>query len=114
MRLCVRLWFDNTRVILWGSSYAELLKLDLDIATGAVEGAVKHVVRARIDGQGMRWSPERAEFILALRLVVINGEWSTFEGATAIRFENQQSWTIPKIAPVGPRNVDISVLRKAA
>ncbi len=94
--------------------YAELLKLDLDIATGAVEGAVKHVVRARIDGQGMRWSPERAEFILALRLVVINGEWSTFEGATAIRFENQQSWTIPKIAPVGPRNVDISVLRKAA
>ena len=94
--------------------YAELIKLDLDIATGAVEGAVKHLVRARIDGQGMRWSPERAEFVLVLRLVVINGEWTAFERHAARKLEAQDDWRIPKIAPIGPRNIDISVLRKAA
>ena len=40
--------------------YAELIADGLDIATGAVEGAIKHVSVARLDGSGMRWSPERA------------------------------------------------------
>ncbi|MBK8212129.1 MAG: hypothetical protein IPK71_00145 [Myxococcales bacterium] len=47
--------------------YASLRARDLDIATGAVEGAVRNVVRMRLDGPGMRWSQERAERVLHLR-----------------------------------------------
>lgn len=51
---------------------------DLDIASGAVEGAVRNLVRVRLDGPGMRWGRERAERVLYLRCVLINGQWDEF------------------------------------
>jgi hypothetical protein len=51
---------------------------DLDIASGAVEGAVRNLVRVRLDGPGMRWGRERAERVLHLRCVLINGQWDEF------------------------------------
>ncbi len=48
---------------------------DLDIGSGAVEGAVRNLVRVRLDGPGMRWGRERAERVLHLRCVLINGQW---------------------------------------
>lgn len=60
--------------------YASLRRRDLDIATGAVEGAVRNVVGMRLDGPGMRWSPERAERVLHLRCILVNGQWDAFEG----------------------------------
>ena len=59
--------------------YAELLAEGLDISTGVMEGAVRHAVGVRLDGPGMRWSPQRAENVLALRLVLINGLWNAFD-----------------------------------
>jgi hypothetical protein len=93
--------------------YAELLAEGLDISTGAVEGAVKHLIRARLDGSGMRWTPERAEHVLALRLTIVNGEWSRLEQRLADNLDHADL-RIPPVAPVGPRNLDIKVLRKAA
>lgn len=58
--------------------YAWLRKQDLDIASGAVEGAVKHIVGLRFDHGGMRWIPERAEALLKLRCIVYNGDWDAF------------------------------------
>ena len=93
--------------------YAQLLAEDIDIATGAVEGAVKHLVGARLDGSGMRWSPLRAEHVLTLRLVVINGIWEEFEERVMRHHARQRDWQVPRVTPDGPRNIDPSVLQAA-
>ena len=51
---------------------------DLELASGAVEGAVKYVIGFRLDNGGMRWIVERAEAILQLRCIMINGQWDDF------------------------------------
>lgn len=58
--------------------YAKLRKQDLDIASGVVEGAVRHLVGVRLDGPGMRWGRDRMEAVLHLRCVLINGLWDDF------------------------------------
>ena len=58
--------------------YGEWREQDLVIATGQVEGAVRHVVGERLDCAGMRWIPGRAEALLQLRCIEINGDWETF------------------------------------
>jgi hypothetical protein len=55
--------------------YAELRKDDLDIGTGAAEGAVRNLIAMRLDGPGMRWSRQRSERLLHLRCVLINNQW---------------------------------------
>lgn len=59
-------------------NYQTLRKFDLEIGTGAVEGAVRYVVAQRFDNSGMRWIRERAEPLLQLRCVEINGQWDAF------------------------------------
>ena len=66
--------------------YGELQKKDLVIATGVIEGAARYVIGERMDCSGMRWIDERAEMLLQLRCIEINGEWDRF-------FE----WTYSKI-----------------
>jgi hypothetical protein len=56
---------------------------DLVLASGQVEGAVRHVVGQRLDGSGMRWIPERAEALLQLRCIERNGDWEEFTAWTA-------------------------------
>jgi hypothetical protein len=58
--------------------YAELRCEDLDIGTGAVEGAVRNLVGMRLDGPGMRWGRDRAEMVLHLRCIVLNEQWEAF------------------------------------
>lgn len=58
--------------------YAELRRDDLDIGTGAVEGAVRNLVGMRLDGPGMRWGRDRAEMVLHLRCILLNGQWNDF------------------------------------
>jgi hypothetical protein len=66
-------------------NYDELRKKDLDVATGVVEGAVRHVIAKRFDSSGMRWIRERAEALLQLRCVEINGDWDAFVSFVARR-----------------------------
>lgn len=58
---------------------------DLDIATGAGEGAVRNLVRMRLDGPGMRWSRGRSEHVLHLRCILLNGQWDEFAAHLAHR-----------------------------
>lgn len=59
-------------------NYRDRLKQDLEIATGMVEGAVKYVIGNRFDHGGMRWIRERAEALLQLRCIELNGDWDRF------------------------------------
>jgi len=68
-------------------NYHELRREDLDVATGVIEGAVRHVIGKRFDSSGMRWIRERAEALLQLRCIEINGDWDTFVSFVAERVE---------------------------
>jgi hypothetical protein len=58
--------------------YGRWRKEDLVIATGVVEGAARYVVGERLDNSGMRWIEERAEAVLLLRCIEVNGDWEAF------------------------------------
>ncbi len=58
--------------------YDEWLAQDLVIATGQVEGAVRHLVGERFDCAGMRWLQKKAEALLHLRCIELNGDWQKF------------------------------------
>src|SRR5690606_11979392 len=55
--------------------YKKLRSEDLPIASGVIEGTVRNLVGVRLDGPGMRWGRDRAEAILHLRCVLLNGQW---------------------------------------
>jgi hypothetical protein len=59
-------------------AYKDLIDEDMVIASGIVEGAARYVVGERLDCSGMRWIPERAEVLLHLRCIELNGEWERF------------------------------------
>jgi hypothetical protein len=59
-------------------NYHELRAQDLEIGSGAIEGAVKNVIGKRCDHGGMRWIKERVEALLQLRCIEINGHWGAF------------------------------------
>ena len=59
-------------------NYDWLIEEDLELATGSVEGAVRHVIGERFDCGGMRWIKERAQALLQLRCIEINGDWDAF------------------------------------
>jgi len=56
--------------------YDEYLRLGYGIGSGAVESAHKQVVHARLRQAGMRWSELGARRLLALRLLLLNGDWA--------------------------------------
>ncbi len=58
--------------------YGEWLEQDLVIATGQVEGAVRQLVGERFDCAGMRWTQGKAEALLHLRCIELNGDWDKF------------------------------------
>lgn len=58
--------------------YKSLREQDLEISSGAVEGAVNHVIAKRFDCGGMRWIKERAEALLQLRCIDVNNDWEDF------------------------------------
>jgi hypothetical protein len=87
--------------------YAELRRQDLEISSGVIEGAVRHLVGVRLDGPGMRWSRDRAEAVLHLRCVLINGMWNDF----ASHLEKQADFRL-KAQPVPTRTHD--AIAKAA
>jgi hypothetical protein len=90
--------------------YDELRRDGLDIGSGAVEGAVRQL-GMRLDGQGMRWSPARAEYILQLRCIVINGMWEEFEDYVA---HHAHSAVLRPIRPEGLGSTHNARRKKAA
>jgi hypothetical protein len=58
--------------------YGEWMEKDLVIASGQVEGAVRYLVGERLDCAGMRWIQGKAEALLHLRCIELNGNWQEF------------------------------------
>jgi len=58
--------------------YRDLRRRDLEIGSGAVEGAVRNLIALRLDSAGMRWGRRRSELMLHLRCIVLNGQWGEF------------------------------------
>ena len=69
--------------------YDEWRKQDLVMATGQVEGAVRHVVGERMDCAGMRWLQGKGEALLQLRCIEINGDWDKFVAWLEIQHHDQ-------------------------
>lgn len=63
--------------------YKRLREQGLVIGSGLIEGTVRHLVGMRLDGPGMRWGKARAEAVLHLRCVLLNGQWADFESYLA-------------------------------
>jgi hypothetical protein len=93
--------------------YAHLRRDDLDIGTGAAEGAVRNV-GLRLDGPGMRWSRDRAQQVLQLRCILINGQWKDFERYTEGRAETNAFRLAPRPKPTVPHDAIPKTLKKAA
>jgi hypothetical protein len=68
-------YLDNrTDKLAYGAARAR----DLEVGTGQVEGAIKHVIAKRCDHGGMRWIRRRAQAIIQLRCIETNGHWTEF------------------------------------
>lgn len=65
--------------------YDEYQRLGYGIGSGAVESAHKQVVHARLRQAGMRWSAVGARRLLALRLLLLNGEWAQADRLRLVR-----------------------------
>jgi hypothetical protein len=71
--------------------YHEWIEQDLVIASGQGEGAVRHVVGERLDCAGMRWLQGKAEAILKLRCIELNGDWEKFFAWAHQRYHDRLS-----------------------
>jgi hypothetical protein len=59
-------------------NYPAALSSGWPIATGVIEGAVRHVARDRMDVTGARWGLGGAEAVLNLRALRANGCWDDY------------------------------------
>jgi hypothetical protein len=71
-------------------NYDELVDEDLEIGSGGVEGAIKHIIGKRCDQGGMRWIVERNEAVVQLRCIEVNGDWDRFTAFVHDRVRDQQ------------------------
>ena len=74
--------------------YDEYLREGLPIASGAVEGACKNLVRDRMERSGMRWTIKGGEAMLRLRAVYLSGD---FDAYWAFHMRQEQQ----RLHPVG-------------
>ena len=58
--------------------YADALHAGIPIATGAIEGACRHLVKDRMGRTGARWSLTGAEAILRLRAIRSSGDFDAY------------------------------------
>ena len=56
--------------------YDEYRRRGYGIGSGSVESAHKQIVQARMRQAGMRWSELGARHLLALRVLLLNDQWS--------------------------------------
>ena len=58
--------------------YDEYLAAGLPIASGAVEGACKNLIKDRMERSGMRWKEDSAEAMLKLRAAYLSGDLAAY------------------------------------
>lgn len=94
--------------------YARFRRDDLEIGTGAIEGAVRNVVGMRLDGPGMRWSADRAQRVIHLRCILVNGQWEAFERYVAERAGSNLVRLAARPKPTVPHDAKPKSLKRAA
>ncbi|NEA77390.1 ISKra4 family transposase, partial [Streptomyces sp. SID13588] len=65
--------------------YDTALAAGWPIATGAVEGACRHLIADRLDITGARWGLDGAEAVLQLRALITNGDFEDYWTFHAVR-----------------------------
>ena len=58
--------------------YHEYLREGLPIASGAVEGACKNLIKDRMERSGMRWTEPTAEAMLKMRAIYVSGDFDMY------------------------------------
>jgi len=85
------LWRNRGRM-----RYDAYLREGLPIASGAVEGACKHLVKDRLERSGMRWTAAGAEAVLQLRAVYLSGDldayWEFHQRQEQLRLHPPGAW----------------------
>lgn len=69
--------------------YDEYLAAGYPIASGAIEGACRHLVKDRMERAGMHWTPAGAQAMLDLRSIFVSGQWDQYQ-AYRIALETQR------------------------
>jgi hypothetical protein len=59
--------------------YDEYLRAGYPIASGAVEGACRHLVKDRMERAGMHWTVPGAQAMLDVRSVYVSGMWDNYQ-----------------------------------
>jgi hypothetical protein len=59
--------------------YDEYLAAGYPIASGAIEGACRHLVKDRMERAGMHWTPAGAQAMLDVRSIHIDGDWDSYQ-----------------------------------
>ena len=95
-------------------NYGELLAQDLEISTGMIEGAIKNVIGRRFDYGGSRWVKERAEALLQLRCIEVNGDWEAFTTYVHDRLKADTKETVVHSRLQSRTPADLPVLKQAA
>lgn len=69
--------------------YAAYLAKGYPIASGAIEGACRHLVKDRMERAGMHWTPLGAQAMLDVRSTYVNGDWEEYQTARIERETNR-------------------------
>lgn len=72
--------------------YDEYLAAGYPIASGAIEGACRHLVKDRMERAGMHWTPPGAQAMLDVRSIYVDGDW---EGYQTYRIERERNRLYP-------------------
>lgn len=72
--------------------YDQYLAAGYPIASGAIEGACRHLVKDRMERAGMHWTAAGAQAMLDLRSVFVSGQWQEYQ---AYRIERERQKLYP-------------------
>ncbi|MGH3283647.1 MAG: hypothetical protein ACRDPD_02990 [Streptosporangiaceae bacterium] len=72
--------------------YDQAMAAGWPIATGIIESACRHIIAGRLGVSGSRWGLDGAEAVLALRVVISNGD---FEEYRRFHLKRQHQWLYP-------------------
>ena len=79
--------------------YREALAEGLPIGSGEIESAHRYVAQKRLKLPGAWWLVEHAEYMLALRINRLNGDWEAYWAALAANPPAPANLNRPKASP---------------
>ena len=81
-------------------NYREAIAEGLPIGSGEIESAHRYVAQKRLKLPGAWWLVEHAEYMLALRINRLNGDWETYWAGTAANAPEPANLNRPGVSPM--------------